>query len=115
LESRICNCLDLGPEYETEHAVNQARVAALCTREFLKEVLDERGEPAVRVVLKLSERVFRFSRKAQRRRRLMAKFQIDPLDALIDDERLPETFRARRLPQMREILDRSHRALTKAG
>jgi hypothetical protein len=62
-------------------------------------ILDERGEAAVRDVLKLNERIFRLPQE-ERCSRLAAERGIEAFDAVLDDERLPEKFRTVRLSQM---------------
>lgn len=83
------------------HAWRQLRASILCARAFSQLLLDERGEDAVRDVLRLNERIFRFAQE-DRCSRLAAERGIDAFDAVLDDERLPEKFRTVRLLQMRE-------------
>lgn len=52
-------------------------------------------------MLKLNERIFRFAQQ-DRCTRLALDRNIEALNAVLDDERLPEKFRTVRLPQMRE-------------
>jgi hypothetical protein len=97
MESRVHNVVGLAAMYDTE----QGR-----KREFLRDVLDgfmEAADP-VHAVLKLNERVFRFSHRDRDARELHRKGGTDPADAILDDERLPEPFRTKRLPQMRAEL-----------
>jgi hypothetical protein len=98
MESRIHNVMGL-PGYDSPHALNQARAAVTCARHFLRELLDVLGADAVRPVLKLNERIFRF---ATRDRHGRAAFErgLEPFDAVLVDERLPAAFRERRHPQM---------------
>jgi hypothetical protein len=64
-------------------------------------LLDERGEAAIRDVLKLNERIFRFAQE-DRSSKLASDRDIEVFDAVLDDERLPEMFRTVRLSQMRD-------------
>ncbi len=59
------------------------------------------GEAAIRDVLKLNERIFRFAQE-DRCSRLAAERGVEAFDAVLDDERLPEKFRTVRLPQMQK-------------
>jgi hypothetical protein len=62
-------------------------------------LLDERGEAAIRDVLKLNERTFRFA-QGDRCSKLASDRGIETFNAVLDDDRLPEKFRTVRLPQM---------------
>lgn len=103
MESRVHNS-DLANK-QTDLAWRQLRASILCARAFSQLLLDERGEAGVRDVLSLNERIFRFAQHG-RCSRLARDRQIEICDAVLDDERLPEKFRAVRLPQMRERIDR---------
>jgi hypothetical protein len=99
MESRVHNS---GlPNKQTYLAWRQLRASILCARAFSQLLLDERGDAAVRDVLNLNERVFRFAQE-DRSARLALDRDIEVFDAVLDDERLPEKFRTVRLPQMRE-------------
>jgi hypothetical protein len=97
LESRVHNSA-LANE-QTDLAWRQLRASILCARAFSQLLLDERSEAAVRDVLKLNERIFRFAQE-DRSSKLAADRGIEVFDAVLDDERLPEKFRTVRLPQM---------------
>lgn len=99
MESRVYNS-DLANK-QTDLAWRQLRASILCARAFSELLLDERGEAAVRDVLNLNERIFRFAQH-DRCSRLALDRQIEVFDAVLDDERLPEKFRTVRLPQMQE-------------
>jgi hypothetical protein len=86
---------------QTDLAWRQLRASIPCARAFSQLLLDERGEAAVRDVLKLNERIFRFAQQ-DRCTRLALDRNIEALDAVLDDKRLPEKFGTVRLPQMRE-------------
>ena len=99
MESRVHNSALANKQ--TDLAWRQLRASILCARAFSQLLLDERGEAAIRDVLKLNERIFRFAQE-DRCSRLAAERGIEAFDAVLDDERLPEKFRTVRLPQMRE-------------
>jgi hypothetical protein len=102
MESRVHNTMAL-PSYDTPHALKQLRASILCAREFLRDLLDA-GE--TRAVLKLIERIFAFCTSDRDGRRVQARHDVEPFDAVLDDDRLPERFRAVRFPQMRQELAR---------
>jgi hypothetical protein len=99
MESRVHNSVLANKQ--TDLAWRQLRASILCARAFGQLLLDERGEAAVRDVLKLNERIFRFAQE-DRCSKLATERRIEAFDAVLDDERLPEKFRTVRLPQMRE-------------
>ena len=93
LESRIHNCADFA-EYQTTEGLKQARVATICAKEFLKDALDA-GE--IDAVMHLNERIFALARD---RAKACARLGLRPFEAVLVDERLPDSFRSRRYPQM---------------
>jgi hypothetical protein len=99
MESRVHN--SALPNKQTDLAWRQLRASILCARAFSQLLFDERGETAVRDVLNLNERIFRFA-QGDRCARLALDRGIEAFDAVLDDERLPEKFRTLRLPQMQE-------------
>ena len=99
MESRVHNSvLD---SKQTDLAWRQIRASILCARAFSQFLLDERGDAAVRDVLNLNERIFRFAEDDQSAR-LALERDIEVFEAVLDDERLPEKFRTIRLAQMRD-------------
>ncbi len=98
MESRVHN--SVLENKQTDLAWRQLRASILCARAFSQLLLDERGEAAVRDVLKLNERIFRFAQE-DRCSKLADDRGIEAFDAVLDDDRLPEKFRTVRLPQMR--------------
>jgi hypothetical protein len=86
---------------QTDLAWRQLRASIPCARAFSQLLLDERGEAAVRDVLKLNERIFRFAQE-DRCTRLALDRNIEAFDAVLDDDQLPEKFRTVRLPQMQD-------------
>jgi hypothetical protein len=99
MESRVHN--SVLSNKQTDLAWRQLRASIPCARAFSQLLLDERGEAAVRDVLKLNERIFRFAQE-DRCTRLALERNSEAFDAVLDDERLPEKFRTVRLPQMQE-------------
>jgi len=113
MESRVHNVVGLPGHYDTDQGRKQLRASIFFAREFLRDVLDERmeAEDPVRAVMKLDERIFRFATRDRHARELYRTRHVDPADALLDDERMPELFRTRRLPQMRDLLAARERDL----
>lgn len=99
MESRVHNSVLANKQ--TDLAWRQLEASVACARAFSRLLLDERGEAAVRDVLKLNERIFRFAQE-DRCSKLASDRGIEAFDAVLDDDRLPEKFRAVRLPQMRD-------------
>jgi hypothetical protein len=99
MESRVHNSVLANKQ--TDLAWRQLRASILCARAFSQLLLDERGEAAVRDVLKLNERIFRFAQE-DRCSKLASDRGIEAFNAVLDDDRLPKKFRTVRLPQMRE-------------
>ncbi|MGN6373196.1 MAG: hypothetical protein ACTHM1_09435 [Solirubrobacteraceae bacterium] len=86
---------------QTDLAWRQLEASIACAQAFSRLLLDERGEAAIRDVLKLNERIFSFAQEEQCSK-LAADRGIEVFDAVLDEERLPEKFRTFRLPQMRD-------------
>ena len=99
MESRVHNSVLANKQ--TDLAWRQLRASILCARAFSQLLLDERGEAAVRDVLKLNERIFRFAQE-DRCSKLASDRGIEAFNAVLDEERLPEKFRTVRLPQMQD-------------
>jgi hypothetical protein len=99
MESRVHN--SALPNKQTDLAWRQLRASIPCARAFSQLLLNERGEAAVRDVLKLNERIFHFA-QGDRSARLALERDVEVFDAVLDDERLPEKFRTIRLPQMQD-------------
>jgi hypothetical protein len=99
MESRVHNSTLANKQ--TDLAWRQLEASVACARAFSRLLLDERGEAAIRDVLKLNERIFRFAQE-DRCSRLAAERGAEAFDAVLDDERLPEKFRTVRLPQMQK-------------
>lgn len=103
MESRVHN--SSLPNKQTDLAWLQLRASILCARAFSELLLDEGDGASVRDVLNLNERIFQFA-QTDRCVRLAVDRGIEVFDAVLDDERLPENFRAIRLVQMRDAIRR---------
>lgn len=107
MESRVHNVVGLG--HTSPHAIRQARAAIECARAFSLLILDsDQLETArrARAVLKLNERIYRFCRRAVARE-LVRLTGLDPFEAVLVDDRLPQKFREMRYPQMQAALARA--------
>jgi hypothetical protein len=105
LESRTCNVSGL-PGYRTTLGLAQLRASVICARAYLRDRLDAGDDKAMRAVLDLNERVYRFAHSNRHAIAVFRDFQIDPFAAVLVDDRLPIPFHDKRLPQMRETLAR---------
>ena len=100
MESRVHNVVGLrqyGPI-----ALDQLRRSVVCAREFSRRLLDEDPEGEMnhmRDVLRLNERVFKKCLTVRAFRDVYFDHGVDPFEAVLVDERLPEQFRDRRYPQ----------------
>jgi hypothetical protein len=107
MESRVINTIELGKTGAL--ALRQLSVSVVCARLWSRYLLDADDVPMdqrVRAVLRINERIFRKCLKDKRFRDVVIDHGVNPFDAvLVDDPRLPERLRARRYPQMRELLD----------
>lgn len=106
MESRIANVQIL--KIDDEHALAQLRTSIVIAQAWSRFLLSDDSAPErarVRAVLRINERIFRKCRSDLHFRQLFAERGIDPFDAvLVDDDRLPDSFRIRRYPQMLERL-----------
>ena len=90
LESRVAN-LSI-PGKQTPLAINQLRAAVKCSRTFAVEILnsDELTETeALRTVLKYNKRIYNLAWESRTR---ALSHDVDLLDAMVLDERLPLEF-----------------------
>jgi len=101
LESRASN-VDGLPNYRSPQGLKQLRASVVCAREFARDLLDE-GH--VRDVLRLNERVFRFSLRGHGLGVWM-RDQISTFEAVLLDPRLPAGFVHTRYPRMLQELQR---------
>jgi hypothetical protein len=111
MESRVHNVVGL--KQRGRIAIDQLRRAIVCAKEFSRYLLDESGEEAdrVRAVLRLNERIFKKCLTVRAFRDVFFDYGVDPFDAVLVDERLPEQFRTRRYPQIvKQIEDRRKRS-----
>ncbi len=113
LVSRISNVGGL-PGYQTEHALNQARTAVLCAREYVRERLGAPDDRAKRAALRLNERIYRFAWVNRHALAVFRAHNIDAFEAVLVDDRLGEQFRSLRYPQMVEGLTRKRRIVPTA-
>ncbi len=101
LESRASN-VDGLPNYRSPQGLKQLRASIVCAREFARDLLEE-GH--VRDVLRLNERIFRFSLRGHGLGVWM-RDQISVFEAVLLDPRLPVGFLQTRYPQMQQNLQR---------
>ena len=104
MESRVYKVLVLNQN--TTHATKQLRASVLCAREFIQALL---GTGRIRDALRLQERIFRFVMADHHGQRISAAVGIDPFDAVVRSEALPEAFRSKRYPQMQSALAKKRR------
>ncbi len=111
MESRVYNVVGL--RQTGRIAMDQLRRSVVCAREFSRFLLDDQGAPQperVRAVLRLNERIYRKCLRDRVFRQVVLDLEVDPFDAVLVDDRLPERFREKRFPQMVEQLgDRRRR------
>jgi hypothetical protein len=106
MESRIYNTIEL--DRTDEIGMAQLRVSVPITRHWSKALLED---PALdeqireRSVLNLNERIFEKCCEDQCFLAVHQRYEVDPFEAVLDDARLPEGFRTKRYPQMRERLE----------
>jgi hypothetical protein len=106
MESRIYNTIELGRDDELGLA--QLDVSIPVSRRWSQalledETIEERRRQ--RAVLELNERIFRLCCEDRCFLDVYARHGVDPFDAVLVDERLPEQFGARRYPQMQQRLE----------
>jgi hypothetical protein len=103
MESHVHNVVGLPAEYDNDHGRKQLRASILVAHEFVRDVLDQRfdAEDPVRATMNLNERIFRFCTRDRHAKELFRSSGVDPAAAILDDARLPQPFREKRLPQMR--------------
>lgn len=112
MESRVYNVVGL--RQAGRIAMDQLRRSVVCAKEFSRFLLNDKGAPEaerLRAVLRLNERIYRKCLKDQAFRQVVFDHDVDPFDAILVDDRLPERFRQKRYPQMIEqIADRRRRS-----
>ena len=109
LESRVYNTTVL-PDHDRPKDLAQLRASILVARHFLKHLL---VQGLTRDVHRLNERIFCFCLNNLRGREVVARFGIDPFEAVLVDDRLGK-FVTERYPRMRDQLQamRARRAAT---
>jgi hypothetical protein len=118
LQSRVANTANL-PGYKTPLALRQLRAAVICSREYaLHDVLGVEAFEAKkreRAVLNQNEALLTLA-LSQDGLAIFGEYGIDVFDAILDDPRLPEVFRRKRPPQMRQaVADKRRRRGLVAG
>ena len=106
MESRIYNVVGL--KQSGPLAMDQLRRSVLCAKAFSGYLLEGGVVPEgerVRAVLRLNERIYRKCLKDQAFRKVYMDHDVDPFEAILVDERLPDQFRERRHPQMTSQLE----------
>lgn len=107
MESRVYNTIDLGRDDEL--GLSQLRVSIPIAKSWSKSLLGNESievPDRQRAVLDLNERIFR---KCCEDRCFLAvhdRHEVDPFEAVLNDRRLPQAFRDKRYPQMRDRLER---------
>jgi hypothetical protein len=99
MEARVSNVVDI-PKYRQGEGPRQARLSIICAREYVKRRLDV---GAVRDVLNMNERIFRY-RDSETGRVAAQKYGLDTFGAVIVDGRLGPKFNKIRYPQMQRDL-----------
>lgn len=111
MESRVYNVQIL--KQHDAHAMSQLRASIDIAREWSRRLLGDESVPGrdrVRAVLRLNERIFRKCLGDLHFRGIYRDHGVDPFDAVLaDDERVPDTFRQRRFPQMRSQLEQQRK------
>jgi hypothetical protein len=105
MESRIYNTIELGRNDES--GLGQLKVSIPVARRWSESLLEDEmiaGHERQRAVLKLNERIFKLCCDDRCFQAVRRKYDLDPFDAVLADERLPSEFNAKRYPQMRERL-----------
>jgi hypothetical protein len=91
-----------------------SRRSVVCAKEFSRFLLNEEGvaeAERIRAVLRLNERIYRKCLKDRAFRQVVFDHDVDPFDAVLVDDRLPERFREKRYPQMvKQITERRRRS-----
>lgn len=106
MESRVYNVVGL--KQSDPIAMDQLRRSVVCAKQFSRHLLDGEAvarDERVRAVLRLNERVYRRCLKDQAFRKVYLDHGVDPFEAVLVDERLPDQFRERRYPQMIDQLE----------
>ncbi|CAN5563493.1 hypothetical protein BH20ACT15_BH20ACT15_04490 [soil metagenome] len=106
MESRVYNVAEL--RRTGAISMDQLKVSIDCAREWSRALLGDESFSArkrQRAVLRLNERIFRKCRSDRSFRAMHRRHQVDPFEAVLVDERLPDEFHERRYPQMLAALD----------
>ena len=103
MESRVRNA-EL-PNKQTELAYRQLDASIVCARAFNELLLDDAGAEGAVAVRKLSERIFALAHEPIALT-LYRERGVDITAAVVEDDRLPDLYLTRRLPQLRQKLAR---------
>lgn len=105
LESRVFNVMTL--RRDAPLSLDQLRASIACTRAYSRELLGALPEPdGAKEVLAINERIARLAHKEPNWIALPSRHtDIEPLDAILLDRRLPTGFLDRRHPQLRAIVN----------
>jgi hypothetical protein len=105
MESRVYNTIELARDDSL--GLDQLEVSIPIARRWSESLLDDESieeRDRQRAVLRLNERVFKKASEDRCFLKVYRRFAIDPFAAVLDDDRLPEGFRAKRYPQMQQRL-----------
>jgi hypothetical protein len=107
MESRIYNTVEL--DRDDELGLGQLKVSIPIARRWSKNLLGNKAineRQRQRAVLDLNERIFEKCCEDRCFLAVRAQHGLDPFDAVLVDERLPQAFRDKRYPQMLDRLKR---------
>jgi hypothetical protein len=110
LESRVYNVVGL--KQAGQIAMEQLQRSVLSAREFSRQLLDDTnlGEAErVRAVLRLNERIYKKCLRDRSFQKVYLDHEVDPFEAVLHDERLPDKFLEKRYPQMVDRLGTKRR------
>ncbi|HTR73679.1 MAG TPA: hypothetical protein VMH33_00280 [Solirubrobacterales bacterium] len=108
MESRIYNTIEL--RRDDPLGLDQLRVSVPVARRWSKAIVDDDAldpDEGVRAVLSLNERIFEKCCNDRCFRAVYERHGIDPFDAVLLDDRLPQAFQGKRYPQMVSRLERA--------
>ena len=110
MESRVYNVVRL--RQTGRIALDQLRRSVVCAQAFSRYLLDDKSgtrADRVRDVLRLNERIFRKCLTERPFRDVLFDHGVDPFEAVLLDDRLPEKFHEIRYPQMAQQLEDQRR------
>lgn len=98
MEAKVCNAVS--NRRDDEHTLRQSRACVVAAARHIQAI----AKSDVRQALRLSQRVFRYSRTNLNARKIYTRHQIDPFDAVRPWPELPKQFRETNYPQMLQRL-----------